>query len=427
MVPAVIVLAAIAVVLGVLFARQGAKLEALQAERERLDKDIESLRQQSGDLRIRLGIAESEKQAASTALDQRSKELDEVAAKLKQEFENLAHRIFEEKTTKFNAMSQEGLANVLKPLREKFGEFQGQVERLGKDEAALFSDMRAHVEQVVKLNNQLSQDAKNLTVALKGESKTRGNWGELVLERILESSGLREGEEFVREGSGLGLKGEDGNPLKPDVIVNLPDGKHIVVDSKLSLVDYERFSSESEEGARESALKAFLGAIEGHVGDLTGKHYSKLKALKTPEFVLLFMPIEGAFVAAMQADPSLWQDAWQKNIVIVGPSTLLPSLKTFASIWRYERQNKNVQEIARQAGALYDKFVGVLEGIEDAGRKLEQSQKAIADVRNKIKDGKGSLASRVESLKELGAKADKKIPAEYLPEQPEPPALTEKA
>jgi DNA recombination protein RmuC len=216
----------------------------------------------------------------------------------------------------------------------------------------------------------------------------------------------------------MDLKGENGNTLKPDVIVKLPENKHILVDSKLTLVDYEQFWNAEDEVSRRGYLKSFVSAVYLHIDQLAAKHYPRAKNLEAPDFILLFMPIEGAFALAMQADPSLWPSAWEKNVMIVGPSTLLPCLKTVAAIWRHEMQNKNVQEIARQAGDLYDKFVGLLEDIDRTYKQMESAQESLETMRDKIRGGKGSLTARVEKLKELGAKTDKQLSKDYLLEEP---------
>ena len=262
----------------------------------------------------------------------------------------------------------------------------------------------------------MNTQTENLTKALKGDVKAQGNWGEIVLERILEESGLREGVEYYLQGSGLGLKDTEGRAQKPDVVIALPEGKHIIIDSKVSLTHYERYVAEEDEVAKKLALKNFIDSLRQHVVGLSGKRYEQHGTLGSPDFVLMFTPIEGAYSLAVQQDPSLHPFAWEKKIVLVCPSTLFATLRTIASVWKNEMQNRNVQEIARQGGALYDKFVGFIEDMTEIGDRLKQVDKAYDKAKNKLVDGTGSLISRTENLRKLGAKTTKQLPKELVEE-----------
>ena len=329
--------------------------------------------------------------------------------RLKTEFENLANRILENNAQKLSQTHQSSLHQLLDPLKEKLTSFEKRVEDAYYQEARERFNLQKEIEKLVSLNYQMSEDAQNLTRALQGDSKFQGNWGELVLATVLEKSGLREGEEYVVQGKDMKLVSENGSRLQPDVIVNLPDQKHIIIDAKVSLTAYEQFSSLEDREAKNQSLKQHLRSIHNHINQLSEKHYPAIPALQSPDFVLMFMPIEPAFSLAIQHQTDLFQYAWERKIVLVSPTTLLATLKTVASIWKLEHQNANAQEIARQGGALYDKFVGFVEEMEKLGVHLDRASRSHSDAMNKLVNGHGNLATRAEKLRELGVKTNKKI------------------
>lgn len=329
----------------------------------------------------------------------------ESSEKLELKLKTLSQEIFEEKSRRFREDSLRGMELVLNPFREKMADFQKKVEEMHLTDTKDRIKLHAEIERIVMTGQKMSSETENLTRALKGDVKLQGNWGEMILEKLLEASGLRNGEEFVLQGKDMGLKDEDGRTQQPDVIINLPENKHLIVDSKVSLVAYERFVNENQE----EDLSHFLDSIYAHIKGLSSKNYQRLDKLQSPDYVMLFIPIEGAFMLAMQKDRELFSHAWDKNIMLVGPSTLLATLRTVASLWKQERQTKNAIEIARQAGALYDKFVGVADDLDSMQNQIKRVGESFEDLRSRMMTGKGSLASRMENLKELGAKTTKSL------------------
>lgn len=332
----------------------------------------------------------------------------EASEKLELKLKTLTQEIFEEKSRRFREDSLRGMELVLNPFREKMADFQKKVEEMHLTDTKDRLKLHAEIERIVLTGQKMSSETENLTRALKGDVKMQGNWGEMILEKLLEASGLRNGEEFILQGKEMGLKDEEGRTQQPDVIINLPENKHLIVDSKVSLVAYERFVND----AHEEDLSHFLDSLYAHVKGLSSKNYQRLDKLQSPDYVMLFIPIEGAFMLAMQKDRELFSHAWDRNIMLVGPSTLLATLRTVASLWKQERQTKNAIEIARQAGALYDKFVGVAEDLDSMQNQIKRVGESFEDLRSRMLTGKGSLASRVENLKELGAKTSKNLQIE---------------
>jgi DNA recombination protein RmuC len=285
-------------------------------------------------------------------------------------------------------------------------EFSRKVEEMHLADTKDRLKLQSEIERIVATSQKMSVETETLTRALKGDVKVQGNWGEIILTRVLEASGLREGEEFTLQGKDLGLKNEDGKTQMPDVIINLPEGKHLIIDAKVSLVSYERYVN----GHQEEDLARFLDSLYAHIKGLSHKSYQNLDKLLSPDYVMLFVPIEGAFMLSLQKDKELLNYAWERNIVLVGPSTLLATLRTVASLWRQEKQTKNALEIARQAGALYDKFKGVTDDLDQIQGHVRKMSDSFESLRGKMFTGKGSLASRMENLKELGAKTTKSLP-----------------
>jgi len=337
------------------------------------------------------------------------------------EFNNLANRIFEEKTERLLQTNKSSLETTLNPLKTQLGDFRKKVEDIYDRETRDRVSLRVELEQLKKLNVQLSQDAINLTRALKGDKKIQGNWGEVVLERVLEQSGLRKGSEYETQ---VSLQAADGSRRLPDVIIRLPDNKDVIVDSKVSLVDYEQFVNADSEVEKEAALARHVSAIANHISGLSIKAYEKLEGIRSLDFVLMFIPIESAFSAAYDANPEMFMRASDKQIVIVSPTTLLVTLRTIQTIWRYEYQNRNAEKIAAQAGGIFDQFALVIESLDEVGRNIDKAKDSFDQTHKRISTGRGNLVRRVKQLEELGARTKKKLPAsvedvdEALEEEP---------
>lgn len=328
---------------------------------------------------------------------------------VKQQFELLAHQIFEEKSKRFDDVSTKNLSMLLDPLKERIKDFEKKVETTYAQERSERGVLKGELNKLLDLNVSMSKEAQNLSRALKGDTKTQGNWGEMILENILQRSGLRKGEEYITQGSDLGMKSDDGGRLMPDIVVRIPGDKHLIVDSKVSLKAYEAYSACETEEERIRHAKLHVASLEAHINGLSGKKYYLNEKLDSPDFVMLFMPLEPAFALAFKEKADLFQTAWEKNIALVSPTTLLTTLRTVASLWKQEKQQKNAIEIARRAGSLYDKFAGLVDDFKVLGDRLDLTQRTHADITKRLSEGKGNLISQVEGLKELGAKADKKL------------------
>jgi len=337
--------------------------------------------------------------------------LDNARERMTLEFKQLATDILEDKSRRFTASNKENLSEILLPLNEKIAQFEKKVQESYETEAKERFSLAKEIKNLQELNTRISVDAVNLTRALKGENKTQGTWGEVILESILEKSGLVKGREYESQ---LSLKSEDGSRSQPDVVVHLPENKHVIIDAKVSLKAYESFCSADEESVRADYLKQHVQSVNSHVKLLSSKDYQNLMELQSLDFVLLFMPVEAAFSAAVQHDGQLFTSAFEKNIILVGPSTLLATLRTIQNIWRYEHQNQNAIEIADKAGAMYDKFVAFVADLEDIGGRIAATQKSFEKAQNKLYTGKGNLLGKVEQLKVLGARATKRHAAQVL-------------
>jgi len=348
---------------------------------------------------------------------QRNARLEQQEATLALQFENLANRIFDEKNDKFKKESQEGIGQLLNPLKEKLSEFQKKVDDSFGAQVKEQISLKKEIENIVSINEKMTRQTENLTKALKGDVKAQGNWGEIILEKILEDSGLRKGTDYIIQGASMGLRhAEDGSAIKPDVIIRLPEEKHIIVDAKVSLTHYERYCTAEDATERARCLKDYLASIRAHVNGLVERRYPDAEKLGTPDFVLMFMPIEGAYSLAIQEDAGLHSYAWDKRIVIVCPSILFATLKTIASVWRLELQNKNAQEIARQGGGLYDKITGFVEEMQELGGKINSAQNTYNEALKKLSTGQGSILKRTQDLKALGVKTSKTLPKNLLDE-----------
>jgi len=341
----------------------------------------------------------------------RIESLKEAKEALTNQFKNLANEILEDKSKRFTEQNAASLDALLKPLQTKLTEFKEQVNTSYGNEARERFALKSEIERLASLNLRMSDETRSLTQALKGDSKVQGNWGELVLESILESSGLRKGEEYLVQDSHTQT---DGSRLQPDVVIKLPEGKSLVVDSKVSITAYARHAETTDPIVAEQELAAHIQSLRQHIQGLSGKNYSSLYGVGSVDFVLMFVPIEPAFLLALKTAPNLYQEALAKNIVLVCPSTLMATLRTVAHLWRQDHQNRNALEIAKQCGSLYDKFVGFVDDLEKLGQRLDQAQTSYHDAFNKLKTGKGNLIRSAEKVRELGVKPSKNLPTPLI-------------
>ncbi len=380
--------------------------EMLEKEVQVLKPELSQERQRVLDLSNQLTRSQTEHENLKTRFANQEKEIEKLNKRFAVEFKNLANEILEEKSRKFTTQNKENLSQLLDPLKEKIQQFQKRVEDTNKEDVVRSASLSQQIKQLGELNRQITQEAKNLTRALKGDSKAQGNWGEVILERILEKSGLEKGREYETQVSEVSPKGKR---FQPDVIVRLPEGKNIIIDSKVSLTAYERFVNAESEEDQLAQTRLHITSVRNHVKNLGEKSYQNLYGIDGLDFVLLFIPIEPAFTLAVQQDPELFNDAYARNIVVVSPATLIATLRTIASIWKQEYQNKNAIEIARQSGALYDKFVAFTDDLKNIGKHLDMTQKAYSDAEKKLLTGKDNLIRKTEKLKQLGAKASKQL------------------
>lgn len=336
--------------------------------------------------------------------------LSSARQELSDEFKKLANTIFEEKSERFDKKSKITLEGALDPLREQLSDFKKKVEDVYDKESKERVSLRHELGHLKTLNQQMSQDAINLTNALKGDNKIQGNWGEVILERVLEDSGLHKGREYDTQ---VSLQAEKGRS-QPDVIVHLPENKDLVIDSKVSLLNYERYCNHEDSDTRKQALKDHVASVRAHIKGLSIKNYEGLEGIRTLDFVLIFVPIESAFMAAFENDQAMFRDAYEKNIIVVGPTTLLATLRTIQSIWRYERQNKNAEEIAYQAGKMHDKFIGFINDMDKISVQLRRATEAHGDAMRKLSQGPGNLVGSTQKLEKLGAKVKKSMPESVI-------------
>ncbi len=350
------------------------------------------------------------------AAEEKLKLLEDAKTRLGAEFNNLANRIFDEKSDRLLKNNKETLESTLSPLRSQLKDFRQRVDHVYDQEARDRVNLLKELDHLKQLNQRMSDDAVNLTRALKGDNKAQGNWGEVILERVLEESGLRQGREYETQ---FATTDESGKRRLPDVVVRLPEEKDIVIDAKVSLVDYERYVAADDEDERAVALAAHVRSVRGHIAGLSVKEYENLESLRTLDFVLLFIPIESAFMAAFDADPEMYRTAYDKQVIVVSPTTLLATLRTIQSIWRYEHQNRNAEKIARQAGAIHDQFALVLESLDDVGRHLGRAQQSHEEAVKRMTSNRGNLASRVIKLKEMGARTKKQLPPQMVEDSQE--------
>lgn len=376
-----------------------------------LEENLDKARQENILLQTRMSELDTRLEDERKNAGEKLVLLQEAREQLKLEFQNVANKIFEDKSQKFTEQNKENIEGVLKPMREQLVDFKKKVEDVYDKESKDRISLLTEIIHLKSLNERISEDAINLTNALKGQSKTRGSWGEMILERVLEESGLHKGREYEVQAM---YASEEGQRRHPDVIVHLPEGKDIVIDSKVSLTAYEKYCSADTDEKREKRLKEHLISIRTHIKDLSEKRYEELEGITTLDFVLMFLPIEGAFWTAIESEQGLFNEAFNKNIMLVSPSTLLATLRIINNIWRYEDQNKNAMIIAKKAGDLYGKFVGFVEALDDVGQKIGKAQESYLTAHKRLAEGKGNLVRRTEELRQLGVKAQKELPAELI-------------
>jgi len=380
-------------------------------ERDRLLSELKASQEEVRTQQGRLDASIEKFKNQDERLAQQKQEFEELNKRFNTEFENLANRILEEKSKTFTEKNKENIDAILSPLRERIKDFEEKVERNYGEEKKEKAELKGEIKKLMELNQRISEEANNLATALKGDTKKQGNWGELILERIMESSGLQKDVEYRTQFSAKSL---DDDILRPDVVVMLPDDKHLIIDSKVSLLAYDRFVNSDDPDEQVRQLKAHIDSVKLHVKQLSDKAYHTARGMDTPEFVLMFMPIESSFSQAVKADNELFTYAWEKQVVIVSPSTLLATLRTVSAIWKQERQTRNALDIALKSGQLYDKFVGFAEDLLKIGRHLGQTQTAYTEATKKLSEGTGNIVRRTEELRKLGAKTSKRIPPELL-------------
>ena len=389
------------------------RVSGLQQDRDLLQKELAEKDKQILDLNARHATAIADIRNASEKLENQKKDIEQLQEVFREKFENLANNILDDKTKKFTEVNRVRLEEILNPLRDKIKDFEKKVEETYDKEAQQRFSLKEEVKKLAELNQQVSLEAQNLTKALKGESKTQGNWGEMILESILEKSGLVKDREYSVQAS---FKDESGRIVYPDIIVHYPENRNVIIDSKVSLTAYEQYVSMDDTDEKEKLLRDHLTSIRKHIIELSKANYQDIYHLQTLDFVMMFMPIEPAYLLAVQKEPELWNYAYERRILLISPTNLLAALKMITALWQQEYQNKNVMEIARQSGDLIDKFHSLLEDLDHLDNDLISARKHYDDAKNKLSEGKGNLFRRVEKLKELGVKSKKKLPKSFSSE-----------
>jgi len=387
------------------------RISEFEGETANLNEELKLKRAEATELEKRIVELETSLEKERKATIEKLNLLEESKEELKNEFKNLSNEILEEKSKKFTETNKENIDGILTPLKDEFETFKKTVAETYDKESRDRTELKTQIDGLVKLNEKLGQEALNLTNALKGDSQKQGAWGEVILERVLEESGLHKGREYETQ---LSFNDEDGKRKRPDAIVHLPNNKDVIIDSKVSIVAYQNYHKADSDEKREGFLKEHLMSIKTHVKGLSLKNYADIEEIKTLDYVLMFIPIESAFMLAMENDRELFSNAFEKNIVIVTPSTLLVTLKTIQNIWRYEKQNKHAQEIAKKAGDLHTKFVNFTDSLIEIGTNLGRATKSYDTAINRLKTGKGNLISQAQKLKELGVKSKKELSANLL-------------
>ena len=395
-------------------AAHAARSEQFSTELDKARAELTTERKKTDELTGGLAAAEADRANLRQRREEETKHLTEIQSRFRLEFENLANRILEEKSTKFLTQNHEHLTTLLDPLSQRLGEFKERVETIHTEDTKSSAALREQLQQLKDLNRQMSDEAAALTRALKGESKTQGSWGELILERILEKSGLQKGIEYETQSS---YRADNGSRLLPDVVIHLPEGKHIIIDAKVSLVAYERYVNADTEAAKQSTLREHALSLRRHIDELSRKDYPGLPDLQSPDFVLMFIPVEPALHLALQQDEALFGDAFEKNVVLISSSTLLVTLRAIESVWRRHKQTLNALEIARQAGNLHDQFVLFAESLQEIGARLDQARESYDQALSRLSTGRGNLVRRVTELQKLGARTEKQLPASLTGEE----------
>lgn len=389
----------------------------LREEQDRLIADLAEERELHNETKQHLERSNAFFTAQKEQLEQQKIEVEQTRQHFQREFENVANKILDEKTQKFTEFNRSNMDLLLHPLKENIKAFEAKVDKVYKDESNERFTLKGTIDELIKQTKIIQDDATNLTKALKGDTKMQGNWGEVILDRVLEASGLVEGDSYIKQGKNMNLMDEAGNRFQPDVIVHLPENKHLIIDSKVSLIAYERLVNSISEEDKEHHIRQHILSVKNHITGLSAKSYQNLTGLSSPEFVLLFVPIESSFAIAIQHDLELFDFAWKKRVVLVTPSTLLATLKTIASVWKQEQQTRNALDIATKAGLLYDKFVGFTEDMKKIGQHIDRSKEVYNEAYSKLTSGSGNLTGRAETLRKLGAKNSKQLDQKLLEEE----------
>ena len=389
------------------------RADNLKAEADKLQKELESEREKLTEAMKSLESSRSYLRAQQEKIDEQKAEIRNNQEKFNKDFELIASRILDEKTKKFTEENRTNLDIILNPFKENIKAFEEKVEKVYKAESDERNVLKGHINQLIEQSNLMNLETQNLTKALKGDNKKQGNWGEMILERVLERSGLVKDQEYRIQAS---HQSSEGGRFQPDVVIDLPDDKHLIIDAKVSLIAYERLVNSETDIDRDLFTKQHIASIRNHIQELSSKNYSELYKINSPDFVMLFVPIESSFGIAVQKDAELFNFAWDKRVVIVSPSTLLATLRTIASMWKQERQNRNVMEIARLSGEMYDKFIGFVGDMEGIGKNLKLSQDAYDQALNKLSSGRGNLSITAEKIKKLGAKTGKQLDQKFINE-----------
>ena len=389
------------------------RADNLKAEADKLQKELESEREKLTEAMKSLESSRSYLRAQQEKIDEQKAEIRNNQEKFNKDFELIASRILDEKTKKFTEENRTNLDIILNPFKENIKAFEEKVEKVYKAESDERNVLKGHINQLIEQSNLMNLETQNLTKALKGDNKKQGNWGEMILERVLERSGLVKDQEYRIQAS---HQSSEGGRFQPDVVIDLPDEKHLIIDAKVSLIAYERLVNSETDIDRDLFTKQHIASIRNHIQELSSKNYSELYKINSPDFVMLFVPIESSFGIAVQKDAELFNFAWDKRVVIVSPSTLLATLRTIASMWKQERQNRNVMEIARLSGEMYDKFIGFVGDMEGIGKNLKLSQDAYDKALNKLSSGRGNLSITAEKIKKLGAKTGKQLDQKFINE-----------
>lgn len=407
-------------VIVILFLQKGSKRIELDLKTEinKLTSEKESLLKDQIEYIREVSQTKALLQSKEELLRIQQEELMNTRNQLNKDFQVLANQILEEKTLRFTDVNRTNMEAILKPLNEKLGEFKSKVEETYDKESKQRFSLEERIRELVALNNQISEDANNLTKALKGNNKVQGNWGEMILESILEKSGLKKGEEyyaqeFITDENGNRIRNEQQNYMQPDIVVAYPGGRKIIIDSKVSLSAYVRYVEAENDDIRTTSEKEHITSIKQHIDELSRKSYQDY--VESLDFVMMFIPTEPAYILAMQLDSSLWDYAYRKRILLISPTNLIASLKVVADLWKREYQSRNAIEIAKRGAALYDKFAGFVETLQDVGKNIERSQKAYDKAFSQLKEGNGNLIRQAEMLKELGVKAQKELPESNTP------------